>query len=127
MQTDTIRRIPTTDPATFAFEIDGEITADDMEAMADLMNVAFDDFDSVDMLLIFRRYEGSEVGAGLDWSSIKSRFRALTNVGKYVVVGAPDGAADMIEAMGKIIPVDAKTFDMPDLPDAWAYLGARPM
>ncbi len=126
MPAQTIRRIPTTDPATFAFEIDGEVTSEEMEAMADLMNAAFDTHDKVNMMLIFRDYEGSELGAGFQWSSIRSRFRALTHVDKYVVVGAPDAAETMIDTMGKLIPVEAKTFDLAEVDAAWTFVGARP-
>ena len=123
---DAITLVPTNDPKTYAFEIDGEVGADEMEAMADLMNQAFDAHDKVNMLLIFRRYAGREAGAGFDWSSIKSRFRSLGKVEKYVAVGAPEDASEMIERMGSLIPVDAKTFPMAELDAAWAHVGARP-
>lgn len=126
MTSQTIRRIATTKSDVYAFEIDGKVSADEMAQMADVMNAAFDAPDKVDMLLIFRKFDGSEMGAGYDWSSIKSRFRSVTNVGKYVVVGAPEEAATMIEVMGKIIPVEAMTFDMGELDAAWAAVGARP-
>lgn len=122
----TVRRIAATDPATFAFEIDGEVTAAEMEGMADVMNAAFDTHDTVNMLLIFRRYEGSEAAAGFDWSSIRSRFRALAKVDKYVTVGAPDAAETMIETMATVMPIEARTFDLDEIDAAWAYVGARP-
>lgn len=121
-----VRQIATTSPTVYAFEIDGEVSAAEMQAMGETMNDAFDAHDEVDMMLIFRRYGGSEAGAGLDWDSITSRFRSLTKVGKYVTVGAPEGAETMIEAMGRVIPVDAKTFDLSEIDAAWAHLGARP-
>ncbi len=126
MTSPAIRRVATTNPKVYAFEIDGEVSGEEMAEMADTMNAAFDAQEKVDMLLIFRDYEGSEMGAGLDWSSIKSRFRSLANVDKYVAVGAPDSAAAMIEVMGKIIPVEARTYPMSQLDVAWTYLGARP-
>ena len=126
MSTATIFTIPTTDPATYAFEIKGKVRSQDMETMADMMNEAFDAHDKVNMLLVFTDYDGSEMGAGYDWSSIKSRFRSLANVDKYVAVGAPDAASGMIEMMGKVMPVEARTFDLAELDAAWAYVGARP-
>lgn len=127
MPDQTIRRVATTNPNVYAFEIDGKVSSEEMEDMADLMNTAFDTHDKVDMLLIFRHFDGSEMGAGYDWSSIKSRFRAVTNVGKYVVVGAPEEAETMIEVFGKLIPVEAMTFDLAELDTAWAEVDARPV
>lgn len=125
--TDTsITRIPTTDDATYAFEIAGKISRAEMEAMGEEMNIAFDLFDKVNMVLVFKDFDGSELGAGFDWASLTSRARALKKVDKYVAVGAPSGAARMIEALGKVIPVDAKAFDLADVEDAWDFVGARP-
>ncbi|MCK0167943.1 STAS/SEC14 domain-containing protein [Jannaschia sp. S6380] len=123
----TIHRIAAEPPTVYAFEITGEVAADDMEAMADTMNAAFDAHDKVSMLLIFDDFRGSETGAGFDWSSIKSRFRSLANVEKYATVGAPGSAETMIAAMGKVIPVEARTFDPGEIHEAWAYVGARPV
>lgn len=118
-----ITEVATSRPDLFAFRIAGEVSRADMTAMAEHMNEIFDQHDAVDMLLIFDRYDGAEAGAALSWEAIKSRFRALSNVRKYVVVGAPEAAEDLIEAIGKVIPVDAEAFDT-EAP-AWRALGAE--
>ena len=123
----TVTRIPTDRADLYAFEIDGEVTSEAMESMSETMNAAFDAHpEKVDMLLVFREFAGSEVGATLDGDVIASRFRALTNVDRYVVVGAPGAAETMIEAMSKLMPVEARTFPLAELDAAWALLGARP-
>ncbi|WP_179378860.1 SpoIIAA family protein [Jannaschia marina] len=124
---DAVRAIQTTVPDVFAFEIDGEVSAADMEAMAEKMNAAFDAWPRVSLVLIFRSYEGSELGAGFDWASIKSRLRSLSNLDKYVVVGAPEGAERMIEGLGRILPVEAMTFDLSEMAEAWEAVGAKPV
>ncbi len=120
-----VTRIATDVPTVYAFRISGEITGDDMEAMSHVMNTAFDNNETVSMLLLFDGYEGRETGAGLNWESIKAQFRSLANVEKYAVVGAPSGAAAMIDFMDKIIPVDARSFPASDESAAWAFVGAR--
>ena len=66
----------------------------------------------VDMMLVFTDYDGSEFGATLDDDVIASRFRSITNVGKYVVVGAPDSAESAINLFGKLLPVETHTFEL---------------
>ncbi|PZX15739.1 SpoIIAA-like protein [Palleronia aestuarii] len=126
MNSETIQQIPTDNPDLYAFRVTGEVTGADMEAMAEYMNAAFDTHEKVSMLLLFENYHGSETGAGLDWDSVKSRFRSLSKVDKYAVVGAPDGAARMIDMMDKVIPVDARTFTAGEADAAWRFVGARP-
>lgn len=118
-----ITQVATSRPDLYAFRITAEVSRSDMTAMAEYMNRVFDNSDEVDMLLIFDRYEGAEAGASWSWEALKSRFRAVTNVNRYVVVGAPDHAQSVIEAMNALIPVDAETFDEEFA--AWRSLGAE--
>ncbi|WP_299146113.1 STAS/SEC14 domain-containing protein [uncultured Tateyamaria sp.] len=119
-----ITQIATDRPDLYAFRISGKISDDAMEAMAEHMNAVFDAHtDKVDMLMIFDGFEGTEFGASWDWDVIKSRFRALSHVDRYVVVNAPGSADQMIDMLDSILPVQAETFD--DVALAWQSLQAR--
>lgn len=120
-------QIPASAPDVFAFRIRGKLASDDFAAMAEIMNAAFDTWDTVSMLLILEEFEGRETGAGLDLETMKSQFRSLRHVEKYAVVGPPTFARKMINLMDKIIPVDARTFDAAEEHRAWAFVGARPL
>ena len=94
--------------------------------MAEMANAAFDRFETVDMLLVFDNFDGEETGALFDLEGIKAQFRAIVNVGRYVVVGAPESARALIEGMGAILPLKAMTFDKGEEELAWVELEARP-
>jgi hypothetical protein len=94
--------------------------------MAEMANAAFDRFETVDMLLIFDNFDGQETGALFDLESIKAQFRSIMNVGRYVVVGAPESARALIEGMGAILPLKAMTFDKSEEELAWVELEAHP-
>ena len=111
-------------PATRAFRIDGRVTQTEMKMMSDRVLEAFDAHDEIDLLFIFDRFEGSETGASLTAPALKAQTASLWNIRAYVVAGAPDEAASMIEAMGRVLPVKAKTFDTEA--DARAYLAGLP-
>lgn len=124
LKTRGITQIATDRADLYAFRISGKISDDAMEDMAKYMNDTFDAHkDKVDMLMIFDLFEGTEFGASWDWDVIKSRFKAVTNVDRYVVVGAPDRADQMIGFMDKILPVKAETYENEAL--AWASLRAQ--
>lgn len=126
LTTPTIVQIPVQSADVYAFRIRAEITAEDLKAMAETMNAAFDAKSSVSMLLIFDPYDGAEAGAGLDLQTLTSQFRSIAKVDKYAVVGAPSFATTMINVMDKIIPTDARTFAAADEPLAWEFVGTRP-
>ena len=124
---DSISRIPAQPAHLYAFRIRGEVSAEAMEAMAATMNEAFDRHDEVDMLLLFAPdFQGSEMGASLNWESMKAQLRSLSKVRNYVTVGAPQAAETMIEAFGAMIPVECQTFEADEEDQAWARLGGRP-
>ena len=113
-------------PRTFSFRIHDEVTKDDMEAMSNRMNEAFDrDDGKVDMLLVFRTNKTSETGAGLSGEAMKAQGRSLSNVRNYVVANAPGQAGGIVESMGKVMPVEAKSFETED--EAVAWLRTQPV
>ena len=124
LTTATIREAPNDAEGVFAFHIMGEVTAEDMAAMARYMNEQFDRHDKVSMIMIFDIAKGAERGASFDWEVIKSRVRSLTKVEKYAVVDAPENAERMISAMNKFIPTEARAFDTEE--EAWEFVQARP-
>jgi len=121
-----IHPVPTTRDNLLAFRIAGRVEKEDMHAMAEMADAAFDRFETVDMLLIFENFAGRDTGALFDGEAMKAQFRSVAKVGRYVVVGAPDSARAMIETMGSILPVKAMTFDKGDEEKAWVELDARP-
>ncbi|WP_299684938.1 STAS/SEC14 domain-containing protein [uncultured Tateyamaria sp.] len=124
LTTPSITQVQTSRPDLYAFRITSEVSREDMEAMAELMNNAFDRHDDkVDMLMIFDRYDGAETGASWSWEALKSRFKSVSNVRRYVVVGVPERAQELIETMNALIPVEAETFDTEA--SAWRALDAE--
>ena len=121
-----ITQIPCEAPNVYAFRVTGHIDDDASEALAKFMNAVFDNTDKVNMLLDLSNFTGSDWDSILDGDVIASRFRALSHVSRYAVVGAPDKAAKMIEYMDKIIPVDARAFNASEMAQAWEFVGTRP-
>ncbi len=121
-----VTQIPTTSSTVLAFNVDGEIQSEDLEVMAQIMNDAFDQHDDVNLLLIFRPYEGTETGATLNWEVVKSNFRSLSNLNKYAVVGGADAPKGSVDFMDRLIPIDAETFGHHEASAAWDFVGAAP-
>ncbi len=122
-----IQQIATTSVDIYAFQVNGHMDDDAAEAMARFMNGVFDRAEGkVSMLLDLSGFTGSDWDTMLDGDVIESRFRALSKVDKYAVIGAPDLAARMIEVMDKIIPVDGRAFNASETDAAWQFVGARP-
>lgn len=118
-----ITQMETTSPKVFAFRITGHIDDDASEALAKFMNRVFDENDKVNLLMDLTGFTGSDWDSMLDGDVIKSRFRALSEVDRYAVVGAPQRAASLIRFMDGLIPVNAKAFSADQRDEAWQFVG----
>jgi hypothetical protein len=85
---------------------------------------AFDAYDHIDILLIMARFDGMDAGAVFDREALGAQVRSVRHVRKYGVVGAPAWARAIIEFADFLSPVDAKTFDLEQEADAWAWIEA---
>jgi hypothetical protein len=109
-------------PTLLAFEIAGKIAKADIEDMAHQVDEAFDAYDRIDILLIMSDFEGLDAGAVFDREALGAQARSIRHVHKYGVVGAPAWARVMIEFSDFLSPVDAKTFDLTEEAEAWAWM-----
>ncbi|WP_267427720.1 STAS/SEC14 domain-containing protein [Methylobacterium sp. GC_Met_2] len=105
-----------------AFEVKDKITKADIEWMSSVTDTAMQAHDKIDMLIIMSNYEGSDLGATFDGYATSVKVRSVAHIQRYVVVGAPAFAKAMINLSGMVMPVETKTFDLHEEPDAWAWL-----
>jgi hypothetical protein len=112
----------TSRPDLLCFEILGKIAEEDIEWMARGVEDAVADRQTIDILLIMRHYDGAELSAVLNPEALKVQTKSIWHVRKYGVVGAPAWAKAMINLFAPLSPVEAKTFDLDDEEQAWAWI-----
>lgn len=118
-------------PDLLIFEVTSEIHTADVERMARTVETAIEKYELIDILLVFRTFEGVTLGAAMDGKAMKVSLRSNAHVRRYGVVGAPKLAEAMINLFDPLTPIDARTFETGqiDLAHAWMNgweAGARP-
>ena len=127
-KTGPVAEIPNTADNVYAFRVHGVMDAETSKSLSDYVNTIFDNAaGDVHFLFDLTEFEGRERPAVLDMDAMKARLRSVANIGRYAVVGAPETAETMIEAMDKVVPVDARTFASDEREKAWAFVGAQPL
>ena len=121
-----VREIRTTAPNVLAFDVPGEVSEEDLEMMARRVDAAFETNEQVSVLLQYENYQGNELGALLDPEVVKTHFKALANLHRYAVVGAPGHMDLALKAISAVLPIEPKTFDKTQAAEAWDWVGARP-
>jgi hypothetical protein len=69
-------------------------------------------------------FESLDAGAVFDGPSMDGLARTIRPVRKCGGVGAPALPRAMIEGFGPVSPVSARTFDLSEQANAWAWVGA---
>lgn len=118
--------IETDTPDVLAFEIDGKVSEEDVEALAR----RFDTDGAGEKrptLVIGRisRFEGFEAKALFDDDLVRMKLAALSSVKKYALVGGPAWMAGWVSLADRLAKADIRHFELSDEAAAWEWIGAR--
>jgi hypothetical protein len=117
-----VNRLEERRPDLVTFEVLGRLDADDMRWMANQVDEAFERHGRIDMLVIFRPFDGATAGAVFEPRALKVELASVVHVRRYGVVGAPAWADAMITVGGLITPIEARTFDPDEEAEARAWI-----
>ncbi|WP_051651262.1 SpoIIAA family protein [Brevundimonas bacteroides] len=117
-----VRRVPERRRDLLTFEVLGQLDAEDMRYMADQVEQAFERRGKIDMLILFRRFEGATAGAVVEPHALRVELASIAHVRRYGVVGAPGWADAMIALGGWVTPIESKTFDIGEDAAARAWI-----
>ena len=123
--------LPTEEPFTFAFEVDGKLTRSDLKLVLKKLDAAIDEHGSIRLLARIKNLEG------LDWSILtdprypKLKAKILKHVERYAIVGGPDWLDSWVEIFNVLAKAEIQRFELKHEDKAWEWLreaevGARP-
>ena len=117
--------IQTTSDKVFAYEVDGRIREKDIETAVKAINEAFNGHDKINVLARMKNWKGFDLAAVLSDDLFKMKYRALSKVDKYAVVGAKPWMRNFLELVNPLIGADVRVFDASEEAAAWEWVGAR--
>lgn len=120
-----IHFIKTTSDNVFAYEINGRITQQDISAATREMKDAFDRPDKVNVLLHVKNWQGFDLSAVVDDDLAKMKYKAMSKVDRYAVIGAPAWMRNLLELIDPLFSVNIKIFEPGEEEAAWNWVGAN--
>lgn len=122
-----VRRIETNRDDAYAFEITGEIESADIENMFGLLEGACELHELIDVLVVVHDYEGFDWNALWRGETYQNKSYALKHVRKCALVGAAGWMTAGISLAKPFTSIAIKQFDLDELEEAWAWIGASPV
>ncbi len=105
-----------------AYEIDGRITAEDVENVLAPLQPFLQGDKKVNLLVRFKTYDGFDPAILMDGSLMGSKFGAIAHLERYAVVGAPDWMKMMASGTASMMPFQMRLFDAADDDAAWTWV-----
>ena len=122
-----ISKIKTNRAGAIGFSVNGVLASSDVENLYGLFEAEAEGFDHIDMIVIFKEYDG------IDWESLfnedtaKIRAEAFKKLRRYAIVGGPSWLNLAIEFFRPFGRIETKWFASENIDKAWDYIGAKPV
>lgn len=120
-----IHLLQTSSDAVFAYEVDGRIREKDIEMAVREINAAFERHDKINVLVRMKNWNGFDLAAVLNDDLFKMKYRALSKVDRYAVVGPKPWMRNFLELLDPLFSTNIRIFEASDEEGAWDWVGAR--
>lgn len=120
-----IHFLKTSSDNVFAYEVNGRITQQDITAATREMKDAFDRPDKINVLLHIKDWQGFDLSAVVDDDLAKMKYKAISKVDRYAVIGAPAWMRNLLELIDPLFSVNIKIFEPGEEEAAWDWVGAN--
>jgi len=120
-----IRFLQTTNPNVFAYEINGRVRAKDVKAVVNEFKPYLEKEGKVNVLAKLSDFNGFDLFAMIEEDLVKLKFKSLSKVDKYAVIGPKPWMRNLLELFYPLTSVKLRVFDQDEEAAAWEWVGAQ--
>lgn len=119
-----IHFLQTTSENVFAYEIDGRVTEQDIKDAVEELKSKLSGSEKINILVRMKNFKGFDLAALLNDDLYRVKYRSLSQVERYAVVGAPTWMRNLLELIDPALKLKIQVFDAEDENAAWQWIGA---
>lgn len=120
-----IHFLQTTSENVFAYEIDGRLREKDIKSAVEAMKPFLDREGKFNVLARMKNFSGFDLLSLLDDDLAKVKYKSLSKVEKYAIIGASAWMRNFIELLSGLLSVEIRFFDNEEEHAAWEWVGAE--
>lgn len=117
--------IQTTSDNVFAYEVNGRLREKDIKDAVKQLRPYLEREGKVNVLARLREFNGFDLTALFDDDLAKLKYKALSKVDRYAVVGAKPWMRNFLELLAPLFSTQIRVFDKSDEAAAWEWVGAQ--
>ncbi len=116
--------LQTTSDNVFAYEVNGRLREKDIKNAIDAFMPVLKKHEKVNVLARLKNFSGFDLTALLDDELVKMKYKAVSKVERYAVIGAKPWMRNLIELLSPLFSTEVRFFDPEEEDAAWAWVGA---
>jgi hypothetical protein len=122
---DSVHFIHTSSQNVFAYEVNGRLREKDIKRAVAEMKPYFEREGKFNVLARMKDFNGFDLTAIFDDDLAKLKYRALSKVERYAVVGAKPWMRNLLELIAPLFSTQIRVFDADEEAAAWEWVGAQ--
>jgi len=120
-----IHFLQTTNPNVFAYEVNGRVRSMDVKAVVNEFKPYLEKEGKVNVLAKLSDFNGFDLFAMIEDDLVKLKFKSLSKVDKYAVIGPKPWMRNLLELFYPLTSVKLRVFDKDEEAAAWEWVGAQ--
>ena len=117
--------LQTTSENVFAWEINGRLREKDVKAAVDAMKPFLEREGKSNVLARLKDFGGFDLLAALDDDLVKAKYKAVSKVDRYAIIGAKAWMRNLMELISPLFWTEVRFFDLEEEHAAWEWVGAE--
>ena len=117
--------LQTTNENVFAYEVNGRLREKDIKAAVAQMKPYLEREGKFNVLARMKDFGGFDLLAALDDDLVKTKYKALSKVDKYAIIGAKAWMRNFLELVSGLFSAQIRFFDPEEEHAAWEWVGAE--
>lgn len=117
--------LQTTNPNVLAYEVNGRLREKDIKAAVAEMKPYLEREGKFNVLARMKDFGGFDLLAALDDDLVKTKYKAISKIDKYAIIGAKAWMRNFVELVSGLFSTQIRFFDPEEEHAAWEWVGAE--
>ena len=117
--------LQTTNPNVLAYEVNGRLREKDIKAAVAEMKPYLGREGNFNVLARMKDFGGFDLLAALDDDLVKTKYKAISKIDKYAIIGAKAWMRNFVELVSGLFSTEIRFFDPEEEHAAWEWVGAE--
>ena len=106
----------------YAFEIDGQVSKEEVGEVYQVLEKAYAEHDKIDLLIRIGRYDGFDINTLFSDVVYAGKLHAIKHMRRYALVGGPSWMGNLVAFFDPLFRMEARHFSLDEETEAWNWI-----